>query len=499
MFWGVANLPFGGPIINRFGDEYHLFSTVLDVAEKDQRKRTIFHAVSRDMVSWQRLPDALGVGPEGAFDGHTLYDIFAMEAGGTYYMHYTGIDRPMGPGQKQAIGVALSRDLIHWERHPANPVLRADPHFYEQAIPREATYQEKDFDRLWFRDPWISRDAATGHYYMLIGARDAHAHPDVRGCIACATSDDLIRWTPRPPLYSPRTFHTMECPCHFEHDGLHYLTWLSHHDWGAPFLSGDPYQTTGNFYAISRNGIGGPYEMPEDSVAMAGAFVRADGATRVRAGGLKMVAGPDGRPRAYYAFNALPAVDDEGAGLMSAVSAPKRVMFFADGRMAVAWDPETASHYGRTVRVPDAGADRGALPAAWRAQDGALWGKNLLRRSALLFGESEEKGIVSTRITFVRGERAGLLLRCAAEDGPGWQVVLDRRWQRVEFGLAGRPGFIEARRWTPSGATVELKVALWGASIEVYVDDRLMLHQVRYREKSGRTGLVVEKAEARFA
>src|SRR5256885_1747349 len=80
----------------------------------------------------------------GQFDGFSIYhmDVFIHE--GTWYMHYTGLDK-YGPGEQEAIGLATSPDGIHWKKHPGNPVLRADPRFYEPAIPREATYQAKDF------------------------------------------------------------------------------------------------------------------------------------------------------------------------------------------------------------------------------------------------------------------------------------------------------------------------------------------------------------------
>ena len=71
-------------------------------------------------------------------------------------MYYTAIGRyfsaPKGVKTGHGsvipeIGIAYaeSRDGIRWEKHAANPVLRADPRYYEPHIPREATYQEKDF------------------------------------------------------------------------------------------------------------------------------------------------------------------------------------------------------------------------------------------------------------------------------------------------------------------------------------------------------------------
>ena len=45
---------------------------------------------------------------------------------------------------------------------------------------------------------------------------------------------------------------------------------------------------------------------------------------------------------------------------------------------------------------------------------------------------------------------------------------------------------------------LELKVIAMGESVEVYADDRLLIHNVRYREERGRIGHVVERGEAVF-
>ena len=60
----------------------------------------------------------------------------------------------------------------------------------------------------------------------------------------------------------------------------------------------------------------------------------------------------------------------------------------------------------------------------------------------------------------------------------------------------------ESERGPMEGESVSVpvfsKVALRGPSLEVYVDNQLMLHQIRYKEKRGQLGLLIEKAEARF-
>src|SRR4051812_4754740 len=167
LLWHPKNHQIGDITIIRVGDEYHLFTEQTpmhwdgDVGAGFAGLRTVGHAVSKDLFTWEELPPTIGCGPAGSFDAFAIYhmDVFIHE--GIWYMHYTGLDKD-GPGQQQTIGLATSRDGMNWQKHPANPLLRADERWYEPRIPREAAYQEKDFGRLWFRDPCIIRDPETG-------------------------------------------------------------------------------------------------------------------------------------------------------------------------------------------------------------------------------------------------------------------------------------------------------------------------------------------------
>ena len=132
----------------------------------------------------------------------------------------------------------------------------------------------------------------------------------------------------------------------------------------------------------------------------------------------------------------------------------------------------------------------------WR-DEGDACGKHFSGRAVTLFPDSRENFIFSARVRFYRGERAGLVARMGDNADSGWQIVADRRAGRIEFGLFAAERFIAARRWSPRDE-VELKVIAMGESVEVYADDRLVIHNVRYREQRGRIGYLVERAEAMF-
>jgi beta-fructofuranosidase len=494
MFWTPKEHHLGDPTIIRVGEEYHLFTEQSPVGASGRGGlRSVGHAVSRDLFHWEELPIALHCGPAGSFDAWSIYHMDVCVHAGKWFMHYTGLDR-FGPGEQQSIGLATSDDGIHWEKHPANPVLRADPRWYEPAVPREATYQEKDFGRLWFRDPCIMRDPETGRFGMIVVARDAGQHPDVRGCLAWATSDDLIHWEAHPPIYSPGRFHTIETPSLFAHGSRHYLLFMTHSDWGPPVMTTDPYQTGGDFYAISESGWTGPYRQPEDEVVVA-----AYGRTRL--GAQRTVEGPDGERYLYGWMRMEPRGDDTPTkpARNTALPPPRRVRFLSDGQMQVVFHEGVEAFCGPAAALPGTPASLEiADPERWRRDEGVV-GKNLGSRSVALLPGRCDNVIFSARVDFRRGERAGLVLRAEAGAGAqGWQVVADRRHGRVEFGTLDGNGFIDARRW-PVRDEFELKVVAHGPSVEVYGDDRLMIHQIRYRETIGHIGFLVDRAEARFS
>src|ERR1051326_8153500 len=266
MFWTPRAHTPGDIHIVRVGNEYHLFTEQTSLGVDGPAfagARTVGHAVSKDLFHWEELPPCFGCGAPGEFDAYTIYHMGVYVHESRWYMHYTGLDIP-GSGQQQAIGLATSEDGIHWKKHPRNPVLRADLRYYEPAIPQEATYQKKDFGRLWFRDPFVIRNPPTGEFGMIVMARDLKKHPDVRGCLSWATSKDLIHWESHPPIFSPGRFHTIETPSIFEHNGRHYIIYMTHPAWGSPIMTTDPYQTAGDFYAVSESGWTGPYLPPVD-------------------------------------------------------------------------------------------------------------------------------------------------------------------------------------------------------------------------------------------
>lgn len=128
---------------------------------------------SADLHSWEVHPPVLEPDPTCAWEAGGLYKSWLLESGGLYYMFYNAKDRPQWPCVEQT-GFATSADLVHWKRHPGNPVLRVGP--------------PGDFDDRFASDPFVLRHEGTWIMFYFGLCSDGHARD------GAAFSDDLRHW-----------------------------------------------------------------------------------------------------------------------------------------------------------------------------------------------------------------------------------------------------------------------------------------------------------------
>jgi beta-fructofuranosidase len=182
------------------GDQYHLFFLYASRALHDPGRRhgraSVGHAVSDDLRNWTRLPDALVRGDAPAFDDAATWTGSVVRGPeGKWHMFYTGASARDGVFI-QTIGLATSGDLITWDKYDENPVVSADPRWYEK-------YDGTSwFDEAW-RDPWVFADPDGDGWHMLITGRANYGPVDDRGVVGHARSRDLLQWEVQPPLSEP--------------------------------------------------------------------------------------------------------------------------------------------------------------------------------------------------------------------------------------------------------------------------------------------------------
>lgn len=133
----------------------------------------------RDGV-WTESPEGRPVidrGPEGAWDHYAVDNPFVFVDEGVFYCFYEGQDKPGGQGGRERTGLAVSRDGIHWEKWPGNPILDVGP--------------AGAWDSRAAKIPVVTHHEGT--YYLFYSGRNAQTKS-----IGVATSPDLRRWTKHP-------------------------------------------------------------------------------------------------------------------------------------------------------------------------------------------------------------------------------------------------------------------------------------------------------------
>ncbi len=82
---------------------------------------------------------------------------------------------------------ATSPNLVQWTKDSAKPVLLAPPDLYEAGD---------------WRDPFVFWNEEAEENSMLLAARLRGGPSRRRGCVALASSTDLVDWTVREPFWA---------------------------------------------------------------------------------------------------------------------------------------------------------------------------------------------------------------------------------------------------------------------------------------------------------
>jgi predicted GH43/DUF377 family glycosyl hydrolase len=128
---------------------------------------------SEDLRKWEIGLPILKPDPASPWEAGGLYKSWLMEHEGTYHLFYNAKNNQPG-GWIEQTGVATSRNLVHWERSPLNPIL---PNGRPGA-----------FDDIFASDPAVFRDGRQWVMFYFGNCSDGHARDSV------AFSNDLLHW-----------------------------------------------------------------------------------------------------------------------------------------------------------------------------------------------------------------------------------------------------------------------------------------------------------------
>jgi predicted GH43/DUF377 family glycosyl hydrolase len=184
---------------------YTAFSTTLAIG----------FASSKDGVHWTKYPSpVLKAGPSGSWDSGGVEAPSVVWNGTLFLMYYTGSNGTLASD----IGVAFSRDMIHWQKYSGNPVLRHGPGSYDSFY---AKYSDVIYDTPLYK-MWYTARASAGPVNGTLYT------------IAYATSTDGLRWTKyagnpviTPNISSRKNFYiAAKYPHVLKVDGLYLMVLL---------------------------------------------------------------------------------------------------------------------------------------------------------------------------------------------------------------------------------------------------------------------------------
>jgi predicted GH43/DUF377 family glycosyl hydrolase len=112
----LSDGPYGTPTAFRDGNRWLLFYERNDAG--------VWLAASDDLKVWRNVRDepVLAPGP-GAYDTDMVALNQIIKHDGRYYAYYHGCATSGHDARKWSTAVAVSDDLLHWEKYPGNPLL----------------------------------------------------------------------------------------------------------------------------------------------------------------------------------------------------------------------------------------------------------------------------------------------------------------------------------------------------------------------------------------
>ena len=149
------------------GGVWHMFGITDLEPIRGMDGKFFAHATSPELLApqWQKQAHVLLVQYEEWGELH-VWAPHVIKHNGTYYMYYCGGD---DDHTKYKIHLATSQDLMHWERHPANPMVVDG-------------FDARDPMILRYEEDWIM-------YYTATSEPSGGYH-----VVAAVTSKDLIHW-----------------------------------------------------------------------------------------------------------------------------------------------------------------------------------------------------------------------------------------------------------------------------------------------------------------
>jgi len=444
------------------------------------RELDLGHATSTDLRTWTPHDPVLPAGSHGAWDecGNWAPDI--IEVDGTYYCYYTGSDS----NNNQAIGLATSTDLFHWEKHAANPVVvpgawsdRAvgkDVAGRDAMVFADTSFADTGFADTGFADTGFAdtgfADTAHKRYLLYYTATTA----DGRACLAVSQSTDLVNWQDLGPTYSEedRSYNRLESAYLVANGGRYYLFYSAK---GGPKSKGSSPTAYPHFdivYQIGETPLG-PWHKPSNHELLTEATCASE------------------HPTFDNTTYMLYIIQEEIAGIWgsSVLSDPKRIAWQADGTVQIHEHlPAAVKRQPLFVGATDGFGEWVQQDGHWIADEaGGLavhalgnsffmntrWGTDLSWEGDVQLAENSVASLI------VRGNPSAMAgYRISVDQAEGTVALYQQFPAQPDQLIQARPVQLSKGKWH------KLKVVVQGGFLDIYVDNILLIvrHHELYRE-----------------
>ncbi len=385
-----------------------------------------------------------------------------MYGEGKFHIFYTGHNphfRKAGRPE-QAIMHAVSDDLLHWEKQPADTFF----------APKDL-YEPHDW-----RDPFVFWNAEAGEYWMLAAARLKTGPSRRRGCTALCTSRDLVHWDTKAPFYAPGLFFTHECPDLFQMNGWWYLIFSEFSD------------ACLTRYRMSRS-LEGPWISPQVDSFDGRAFYAAKSA------------GGEGR-RYLFGWNPTRAGNsDSGSWQWGGNLAVHELYQRPDGTLAVRIPESVQSHICQPQSFQMGQVFNADLSPV---QEINLDAQNSF--SCVSFGDMPQNAMIETTAIFQDPTKGfGVMLRTSSDLENGYSIRIEPQHSRLVFDTWPRPGDqpymvgLERAVSLQPGTEVELQVYINETLCEIYLNQQVALSVRMYNHSEGEWGVFASEGCVKFS
>ena len=477
-------------------DEIHAFYLQLRRPGSNRtevEEASLGHAVSTNLLDWTELPPIIPPEQPGKIGDLQSWTGSTIEHEGRYYMFYT-MRSSCDAYKIQRIGMAVSDDLMTWEKYEGNPIINPDPRWYN-------TEENPAVHGLvCCRDLMVVKHDEKLGYFGVFATRTITEEIQEGTVFAGAYTENFTDWEQTPPVYqSPdNKYSIVEMPDLYYMDGKWILTWLEDNLYGNREVLGTFYNTCGTVYAVSDR-LEGPYVEPKDNILLSSMAYNGFSCRTV-----------DFKGKKYVLYSRGERINEnEQKPIMGSLSTPKEVRVI-NGKLCYYYADLVLEKEIEHITYPEGLPNRidhhiyYENEGRWEKEDRYITGTIRSSWCRYCFEPAVKDFVLSVAVKLENCVAAGISIRQYTDhrnDMTALAIFLDVKRQVIAAASLPRFQIADMRPFVCEyGKSYYLRVVNIGDFVEVYVDNVLTLQFISYiGVAEGTVGLLLDRGSAKFS